>query len=295
MSIKPKYPIYIVSKGRYDKRMTADSLEMMNQPYFMVIEQKEYEMYAEKIGAMKCLALPQEYLDKYKLCDADGLTRSGGPGAARNFCLDHAKQLNVKRHWVLDDNINGFYRLNKNLKVKCLTSSIFRAAEDFVDRYDNVPIAGFNYAMFAKRKDSAPPFVLNTRIYSCLLIDNNIKHRWEGRYNEDTHLSLRVLKDNDCTIQFNAFLANKVKTQTMSGGNTDAFYAIEGTLNKSKMIEELHPDVAKVVFKFNRWHHHVDYSRFKNNRLIKIVDTSNMPKVNNYGMMLTESNIKFGD
>ena len=185
----------------------------------------------------------------------------------------------------MDDNIDGFYRLNQNMKVKCLTPAIFRAAEDFVDRYENVPLAGLNYAMFAKRKDSAPPFVLNTRIYSCLLIENSIPYRWEGRYNEDTHLSLRVLKAGDCTIQFNAFLANKVRTQTMSGGNTDAFYANEGTMNKSKMIEELHPDVASVVWKFDRWHHFVDYNLFKKNKLVK-KDYAKYVGTNNYGMKL---------
>ena len=29
----------------------------------------------------------------------------------------------------------------------------------------------------------------------------------------------------------------------------------------------MHPDVASVVYKFGRWHHHVDYSPFKNNKL----------------------------
>ena len=48
-----------------------------------------------------------------------------------------------------------------------------------------------------------PAFVKNTRIYSTLLISNNCKHRWRGRYNEDTDICLRVLKDGDCTIQFN--------------------------------------------------------------------------------------------
>jgi hypothetical protein len=92
-------------------------------------------------------------------------------------------------------------------------------------------------------------------------------YRWRGRYNEDTDLSLRVLKAGYCTIQFNAFLCGKVTTQRMKGGNTKEFYAQEGTLNKSKMLEDMHPDVAKVVWRFNRWHHHVDYSPFKRNRL----------------------------
>ena len=73
----------------------------------------------------------------------------------------------------------------------------------------------------------------------------------------------------------------------MKGGNTEEFYDDEGTLPKSQMLEKLHPEIAKVVFKFNRWHHHVDYSQFKKNKLIKVVDTNLMPKINNYGMELT--------
>ena len=90
-----------------------------------------------------------------------------------------------------------------------------------------------------------PPFVVNTRIYSCLLIENSAPYRWRGRYNEDTDLSLRVLKDGLCTIQFNAFLCGKVTTQRMKGGNTKEFYSDEGTLPKSQMIADLHPDVPR--------------------------------------------------
>jgi len=280
-----KYPIYIVSKGRWDKRLTANALDEMGADYKIIVEKQEFENYANAVGESKVLILPQLYLDEYVTCDDLGEIKGKGPGAARNFALDHSS---TNRHWVMDDNMDGFYRLNRNLKVKCLTPSIFRAAEDFVDRYENVPLAGFNYVMFAKRKDSLPPFVLNTRIYSCLLVSNSIRHRWEGRYNEDTHLSLRVLKDGDCTIQFNAFLANKVRTQTMKGGNTDMFYANEGTLNKSKMLEDLHPDCSRVVWKFDRWHHFVDYNPFKRNALVRKAGAMIPEGINNYGMVLKD-------
>lgn len=72
----------------------------------------------------------------------------------------------------------------------------------------------------------------------------------------------------------------------MGGGNTEAFYEKEGTLPKSEMLAMLHPDVAKVVWKFDRFHHFVDYNSFKKNKLIKIVNTDNLQKVNNYGMVL---------
>jgi len=234
------------------------------------------------------LVLPEKYLRDYNTCDDEGDSRGKGPGAARNFCWDHSMSLGYARHWVMDDNIASFNRLNRNLMVKVTSGTIFRAAEDFVDRYQNVVIAGFNYDFFAKAKEPLPAFVMNTRIYSCLLIQNSLPMRWRGRYNEDTDLSIRALKAGLCTIQFNAFLQEKATTQTMAGGNTDEFYSKEGTLPKSQMIERLHPDVAEVVWRFNRWHHHVDYSVFKHNTLVKRYGVVVPEGINEYGMKLTE-------
>ena len=285
-SMNPKYPIYIVSKGRWDSRLTSKALDKMSVPYYIVVEEHERELYAQAVGADRVLVLPTKYLDEYETCDELGASKGKGPGAARNFCWDHSVSLCHARHWVMDDNIASFNRLNRNLMCKVTSGTIFRVAEDFVDRYTNCAIAGFNYDFFAKAKEQIPPFVLNTRIYSCLLIDNNLPMRWRGRYNEDTDLSLRVLKAGLCTVQFNAFLQEKSTTQKMKGGNTDEFYAKEGTLPKSQMIEDLHPDVAKVVWRFNRWHHHVDYRAFKKNKLQKVEGIHIPNEVNNFGMKL---------
>lgn len=284
----PRYPIYIVSKGRWKNRLTSKALNVMSIPYKIVVEQDQLPMYQAEVGADRCLVLPQRYLDEYDTCDDLGDSKSRGPGAARNFVWDHATELGSKRHWVMDDNLDAFHRLNRNIKRESDTPAIFAAMEDFVDRYENVPVAGPNYYSFVKSSDGVPAFVTNTRIYSCLLIQNDAPYRWRGRYNEDTDLSLRVLKDGFCTIQFNAFLQGKVTTQRMKGGNTDEFYALEGTKAKSQMLADLHPDVAKVVWRFNRWHHHVDYKPFRRNRLIKRNDVVVSEKVNNYGMELVD-------
>lgn len=284
----PRYPIYIVSKGRWKNRLTSKALNVMGIPYKIVVEQDQLPMYQAEVGADRCLVLPQRYLDEYDTCDDLGDSKSRGPGAARNFVWDHATELGSKRHWVMDDNLDAFHRLNRNIKRESDTPAIFAAMEDFVDRYENVPVAGPNYYSFVKSSDGVPAFVTNTRIYSCLLIQNDAPYRWRGRYNEDTDLSLRVLKDGLCTIQFNAFLQGKVTTQRMKGGNTDEFYALEGTKAKSQMLADLHPDVAKVVWRFNRWHHHVDYKPFSKNRLIKRDDVVASDKVNNYGMELVD-------
>jgi hypothetical protein len=282
----PKYPIYVVSKGRSNNGLTTRALHEMNVPHFIVVEEQELEFYKEGRNFGELLVLPQKYKEEYDLCDNLGFSKSTGPGPARNFCIDHSSAF--KRHWVMDDNIDAFHYLNRNEKFEVRTGSTLRASEDFVDRYKNVPVSGLNYYSFCKKTDKVAPYILNTRIYSCLLIENASGYKWRARYNEDTDLSLRVLKDGNCTIQFNAFLCGKITTQRMRGGNSADFYDAEGTLPKSEMLEKLHPDVAKVVYKFNRWHHHVDYSKFKKNKLIKIVDTEKMPKINNYGMTLTD-------
>lgn len=189
-------------------------------------------------------------------------------------------------HWVMDDNISGFYRLNENLKVPASTPVIFTAMEDFAGRYKNVAMAGPNYFMFAPRKCKLQPFTANTRIYSCNLIRNDVGFRWRGRYNEDTDLSLQMLKAGWCTILFNAFLQMKTTTQHMKGGNTEEFYAKEGTRAKSEMQVRMHPDVSKIVWRFGRIHHYVDYSPFRRNKLLRRdgLEISDTP--NEYGMQL---------
>ena len=284
--MNPSYPIYIVSKGRWDTRLTSKALDKINVPYFIIVEQQEYDNYAAVIDPNKVLVLPQQFLDDYDTCDNLGNSKGKGAGAARNYAWAHSMMMGAPRHWVMDDNIASFNRLNRNLMCKVASGAIFKATEDFVDRYENCAIAGFNYDFFAKAKDRIPPFVLNTRIYSLLLIQNSLPFRWRGRYNEDTDLSLRALKLGLCTVQFNAFLQEKATTQTLKGGNTDMFYAKEGTLPKSQMLADLHPDVAKVAWRFNRWHHHVDYRAFKGNKLKRKEGLEIPNKVNNYGMVL---------
>lgn len=290
--MNPNFPLYIPSKGRADSRLTSRTLEMMKTPYYIVIEDQEYSQYAKVIDKKKILVLDKTYQDKYNTCDNLGNSKSKGPGAARNFAWDHSISLGTKWHWVMDDNIKYFFRFNKNLKVPVSDGTVFRCMEDFVLRYQNVAMAGPNYFMFVKRKSgNLPPFVLNTRIYSCNLIRNDVPFRWRGRYNEDTDLSLRMLKAKWCTIQFNAFLQGKANTQTVKGGNSKEFYNAEGTSAKSQMQVKLHPDVSKIVHKFGRVHHHVDYSRFKNISLIRRANI-NIDGVDNYGMSLKKKSVK---
>lgn len=282
----PNSPVYIVSKGRWENPITHIALKKMGVPHKIIIEENQFDDYATTMPAEDLLILPKRYQDEYDTCDDLGDTKSKGPGAARNFAWDHSIEQGADWHWVMDDNLQHFERLHENRKLKVWTGSTLLASEEFVKRYENVYIAGMNYRGFCKKDDKVPPYIKNTRIYSCLLIRNDIPYRWRGRYNEDTDLSLRVLKDGFATVQFNAFIVDKVTTQRMKGGNTKEFYDKEGTKPKSQMLEDLHPDVAKVVWKFKRWHHVVDYRPFKDIPLIRKKGLEIPLGVNEFGMTL---------
>ena len=274
--MNPRYPVYVISKGRWKTRMTSRVLEKMRVPYRIVVEPQEREAYESVIDPSKVLVLPFSNLGK-------------GSIPARNWVWEHSISEGWERHWILDDNIREFYRWNRNHQFPVRTGAIFRAAEDFSERYENVALSGFNYYMFAPRKDgSTPAFYRNTRIYSCILILNSIDYRWRGKYNEDTDLSIRVLKDGWCTVLFNAFLAHKMTTMTMKGGNTDELYAGDGRRRMAESLVEQHPDVARVSFKWNRVQHHVDYRRFSRTRLRLRQDVQVLGGVYEYGMVLRQ-------
>jgi hypothetical protein len=269
-------PLYIPTKGRADSRLTSKALSSMGVPHHLVVEPQEVEEYerASRGSLATVLPLDMSFKARYELCDDLGLTKSTGPGPARNFAWDHSIANGHAWHWVMDDNIKSFRRLHGGVKIKVCDGTIFRAMEDFVLRYTNIAMAGPNYAMFAYEADSSTikPFVANTRIYSCNLIRNSAPFRWRGRYNEDTILSLDMLKAGWCTVQFNAFLQDKVRTQTLGGGNTAEFYAREGTAPKSEMLVRVHPDCTRLVWKYGRAHHVIDYAKIKMAPLLRKPD-----------------------
>lgn len=297
----PQFPLFIPSKTRWDTRYTAKYLDYIGVSYRLVIEPQQYKDYLREVGdKKKLLVMDLSYKEKYELCDDYGTTKSTGAGPARNFLWDYSISEGHKWHWTMDDNIRNFLRLNKNRKIKVTDGSIFRAMEDFCLRYKNIAMAGPQYRMFAPNNSKLPPFVCNTRIYSCNLIRNDVPFRWRGRYNEDVIMSLDMLKAGWCTVQFNAFLQDKIVTQAVKGGNTDELYhggskdggsySKTGTTAKSQMLVDVHPDVSKVVWRFGRVHHHVDYSSFKRNKLIKKDTFVPKNKINEYGFQLRKKN-----
>jgi hypothetical protein len=272
---KPSFPVYVPTKERYDSLLTIKALEEIHVPYKAVVEAQEFEKYCEQgVKPENILVLPH---------------RDKGLVVTRNWIWDHAQQSGARRFWTFDDNIRGFYRLNRNMKIRVADGTILRVIEDFVDRFENIPIAGMHYDFFAKRRDELPPFLLNRRVYSNMLIQTDIPYRNEGFYNDDTDLCLRVLKDGLCTMLFYSFLIGKAQTMTVKGGMTPNYQG-DGRLKMAQELAAKHSDVTTIYKNFKRSQHLVDYSPFKKNRLkLKQEFMDSPPKgINNYSMVLKE-------
>jgi hypothetical protein len=280
--VSSKYPIFIPSKGRWDCQTTGKALDEMGCDYFFVVEETEEKQYKEFLGPEKVLVLPFHDLGQ-------------GSIPARNWIWEYAKAHGHAKHWLLDDNILSFARCHCNRRIRCRTGVFFRIIEDFSDRYDNLAFSGPHLDNFVRDRQPILPFVLNSRVYSCILINTDLPYRWRGKYNEDTDLCLRALKDGWATVLFRALAMKKANTAFskgggMKGGNTDNVYNTKDYRRKfAESLKQQHPDCVEVVWKFNRWHHQVDYSKFKNNQLVLKPGITPTGTTEEYGMDLVRN------
>jgi hypothetical protein len=246
MKLQSRYPIYVISKGRWKPHLalTARFLIRDRVDFKLVVEPQEADAYAEGFGSERLLVLP--FSDQ-------------GVTPARNWVWEHAREAGAEWHWILDDNIRNVRRSYHGCRLECDARIAFHYIEEFIDRYENVAIAGMNYVMFGV--PGSPVFVRNCHVYSNLLIRNDLPQRWRLPFNEDTDLCLQVLTDGWCTVSFNAFLVEKLTTMTMEGGNTE-LYKGNGRLEMALSLAREWPDEVKVVRRYRRPQHVVKWKKF---------------------------------
>lgn len=240
-STQPRHPVYVLSKGRYERCATAKFLQKDGVDFKLVVETQEKDEYSKRFGIDRVLVLPPE---------------STGRGAipVRNWIWQHSIDQGAERHWVLDDNMHQTYRLYKGKRVPCNSRPAFRVCEDFTDRYENIGISGLNYSFAIPW--NLPAYYLNVHVYSFMLIRNDLEYRWRGEWNADTDLCLQVLSGGLCTVLLNAFMTAKGRTMRAKGGNT-ARYAGDGRLKMARSLERMWPGVVETRRKYGRPQHYI--------------------------------------
>lgn len=255
-SLLPKYPIYIPSKNRSHACQTVKFFIKDGVNFKIVVEPSQAESYKKVFGIERLLILPE-----------DGLKLLG----SRLWIREHAIASAYQIHWQFDDNIMSFKRLHKGRRIPINSNLAISIIEDFTDRYTNIGISGFNYEFFVP-DTTTKPYILNHKVFSASLINNKMPYKWRLYYNDDSDLCLQALTNGWCTIQFNAISAKKMQTMVVKGGNTQDLYKGNGRLIMARTLEEVWPKYVKTVWKFYRAQHEIDFSSFKNLKLIHRTD-----------------------
>ena len=241
--VLPRYPVYVPSKGRYEQGQTIKVLIKDKCPFYLVVEESEAEEYGSRFPEAELLVLPFE-----------GQRLKG----ARNWIKRHSiEELGAKRHWQLDDNMRSFRRMVGYRRIPCRAGIALRVCEDFTDRYTNIAVSGLNYYCFVMpgRDGKKKPFQINSHVYSCSLVNNELPFVWEEIYNDDTDYCLQVLAGGYCTILLNAFMCDKMATMQVKGGNTEDLYQYDGRLKMARALERKWPYIVKTSRRFNRPQH----------------------------------------
>lgn len=245
----PRYPVFIPSKGRADRLLTAKMFTKAGVPFKVVVEPSEVPAYERQWGADSVVSLPE---------NNRGLVYS------RNWIKRHSTEQGHARHWQFDDDIRRMIRLHRGKRIVCDAGVALAVAEDFTDRYENVALTSFNSWFLVPTTGIMAmdwkPFMLNARCYTVFLVSNAIPNYWRGRYNEDTDMSLQVLAAGMCTVLLNAFLIDTPTTMTAPGGqmvSAAGSYQGDGRLRMARDLERQWPGVVTVKRKFKRAQHEI--------------------------------------
>ena len=279
-----RYPVYIVSKGRWENPQTAKFFIQDGIDFKILVEPQEYDNYCTALGEKYVLKLPFSNLGV-------------GSYPARNYAWEDSIKKGYERHWVFDDNIRAFRRTQKGQRINCNGKKAIKLLEDFTDRYENIGISGFNYSTFVT-PNTRKPFYLNVHAYSAMLIKNNMPYRWRLKYNEDVDLCLQVLHNGLCTILFNAFVVDKTSTVAkMKGGNQDELYLgnkFEKKVLKARSLEEIWPQYAETKIVWNRPHHYVNWRKHFKHGLVRKenIDWNKIENTKHNLNLIKKNNIK---
>lgn len=264
--------IYIISKGR-PECITAQTLTKLNYPgeWYIVCGNNDETIpqYIRNWGENKVLIF-----DWYnEIEDTDTLDNFGfdnmpsGASPVRNATIRISKERGEKRHWQFDDDYRAFWLTDADLKHKrridngeLLCWWMCRIAK-FADSC-HLPNCGFALGTI----ESAPENAVNmgTRVFNAHnMSSEGLTTRWRSRLNDDLINAIETHRLGQKTEFSFLFLCLVMPPSQQEQGGLSDIYRAEGTVRKSAYPILLAPNAARLIIKFGRYHHKVDWSKIR--------------------------------
>lgn len=259
--------IYIISKGRPQCK-TAQTLMKMDYPgeWFIVCGNNDdtIPQYQEKWGKDKILVFDwYEEVKNSDLLDNFGIENMpSGAIPVRNATRKISFDRGELRHWQFDDDYVYFRHINKDLTahITINNGNFFESELNKLAQYaydTSLTNIGFCLPM-----EAFPELVktVSKRVFNAhnMPTDEKLFMKWRGRLNDDLINALDVHHLGKNEMSFKFMQMQLPPTQLEKGGLTD-IYKQEGTVRKTAYAILIEPNVTKLVIRFGRYHHEVNW------------------------------------
>ena len=267
-----KYPISILSYGRYNQNKTSKYLLKCKIKHYIFVEECEYDLYMNNY--YNKINEEDKYLVNIINTYKDFHLYNLGGSPVRNYILDYWLKKGFERCWMLDDNINFYKRFNGGVKNKIYSDLIFSSIETYIEEYDNVGICSHNLDSFITGGNSRTIIVLNEKHYSSLLLLTDKQFRFKHKYNEDVLISIDYVISGKINFCFNHILLNKNTSGKDSGGNTNTIYK-NSTNEGYKMKYDYLYDELKKMYEYGLININGDFDKFIYKKYLKSKEKGN--------------------
>lgn len=197
-----KYMVYIPSKGRASKCLTANHMRENDIPFTIIVEPQDAKAYRSEYAKDNVVVMDEN--DK-------------GIAYARRFIKEHSKAKGEEYHWQMDDDIKTFMVREGTKNVKHPPTGLINQVEDYVQRHVNIGIGALKQDTWAWSAKSELDY--NKLACAAILVNNRVEGMWRDDVVEDVDYSMQVLLKGWCITTFNRLIFCPMPTGTTEGGN----------------------------------------------------------------------------
>lgn len=226
-------PIYIASKGRADKCLTAQMLQDDGVGFFLVVEPQDADKYSRAFPRVILIVLPQD---------------NWGISFARNQILNHAHRGISDWVWMLDDDIKRFYHVKGDKCLPCPSHEALNRSEEVLKGVQNLAVGAMEYQQYAwsAKKNLAMNSYCDVAVF--INLERTAALRYRDKCKEDRDLVLQTLSLGYDSARATRYAFSVPKNGSNKGGLHDA-YANGLETEWSKNMVKMWPGVCEHVTK----------------------------------------------